>query len=134
MPSIHYSIARGLLLSVLLVFGMVQVNAAGPTGQDLASAQAQFQKDMALCASGQSNQSLTTCQKEARNALQEARRGGLSAVGSAAEHNAMQRCAVHQGLDRSACEARMRGEDTRTEGSVGGGGILRETTIVVPGS
>jgi hypothetical protein len=36
-------------------------------------------------------------------------------------------------VDRSACEARMHGEGS-VEGSVGGGGVLREKTVVVPGS
>ncbi len=134
MTSTYFSISRGLLGAALLTLGMTQAIAAGPTRQDLAAAQARYQQDMALCKSGQSNQSAETCRLEARNALQEARRGQLSGPDGADGYNAVQRCAAHQGLDRRACEARMRGEGTTTEGSVSGGGILRETVIVVPGS
>ena len=75
---------------------------------------------------------LSTCRREARNALTEARRGRLNNAADPAGQNAMQRCDVHQGDDRSACEARMRGEG-RVEGSVSGGGVLRESVTVVPG-
>ena len=134
MPKIPSSPCGRLLVSTLLAFGMTQAIAASPGRQEMAAAQIRFQQDMALCKSGQSNQSRQTCQTEARNALQAARRGELSGTDGVAEGNASLRCAAHQGLDRSACEARMRGEGTRTEGSVGGGGILRETTVVVPGT
>ncbi len=135
MPTIHSSVFGRVLVSSLLALGMTQAIAASPTSGELAAAQARFQQEMALCASGQSNQSRPTCQTEARNALQAARRGDLSGTDGSGERNATLRCAAHQGLDRVACEARMRGQGTRTEGSVGGGGILRETTIVVvPGS
>jgi len=48
------------------------------------------------------------------------------------QRNAVRRCIVHAGDDRIACEMRMRGEG-HTEGSVAGGGILRESEMVVPG-
>lgn len=134
MPSRCLSISTRVLGATLLTLGLTQAFAAGPTGQDAAEAQARYRQDMALCKSGQSNQSTRTCQLEARNALQAARRGALSGPAGGEGQNAMLRCAAHQGLDRSACEARMRGEGTTTEGSVGGGGILRETITVVPGS
>lgn len=47
------------------------------------------------------------------------------------QRNAVRRCTVHTGDDRLACEMRMRGEG-HTEGSVAGGGILRESVMVVP--
>jgi hypothetical protein len=47
------------------------------------------------------------------------------------QRNALLRCGVHAGDDRIACEMRMRGEG-HTEGSVAGGGILRESVMVVP--
>ena len=116
--------------AVALLLCATQAIAAGANAS--AEALARYRAEMAVCASGQSNQDRPTCQTEARNALAEARRGGLS-VGSDASYsmNANQRCAAHTGIDRTACEARMRGEG-RFSGSVGAGGILRESVTVVP--
>jgi len=93
---------------------------------------ARYRQDMAACASGETNQDVATCRREARNALAEARRGGLNDAADQYQQNALRRCAVQKGDDRTACEARMRGEG-RVEGSVSGGGILRESVTVVPG-
>ena len=116
--------------SAALAVCSIQAFAAGSATEQ---SQQRFRQDMAHCRSGQSNQDLPTCQREARNALAEARRGGLSVPGADQQSNATLRCAAHQGLDRSACEARMSGEGT-VDGSVSGGGILRQSVIVVPGS
>ena len=67
---------------------------------------------------------------EAAAAAAEARRGTLS-NGESPEQlraNALARCRVHQGEDRSACEALVRGEG-QASGSVSGGGVLREIVI-----
>jgi hypothetical protein len=97
----------------------------------LADAQARYRQDMAACNSGKSNQDLATCRLEAKNALAEARRGGLNDAPDQYPQNALRRCEVHKGDDRAACEIRMRGEG-RVDGSAAGGGILRESEIVVP--
>lgn len=97
----------------------------------LADAQTRYRQDMAVCNSGQSNQDANTCRQEARNALAEARRGGLNDAPNQYQRNAMRRCDAHQGSDRAACEARMRGEGT-VEGGVKAGGILRESETIVP--
>lgn len=97
----------------------------------VAEAQALYRQDMAVCNSGQSNQDRATCRREARNALAAARLGALTKAPGAYQDNALQRCAAHQGPDRSDCEARVRGEGS-VEGSVAGGGILRETVTTVP--
>ncbi|MBP6853898.1 MAG: hypothetical protein KA164_20040 [Rhodoferax sp.] len=96
-----------------------------------AAAQARYRQDMAVCNSGRSNQDLPTCRLEARNALTEARRGGLVDAPETYLGNAQKRCLALEGIDRSACEARMQGQG-KTEGSVQGGGILRESVTVVP--
>ena len=93
---------------------------------------ARYRQDIAACSSGQTAQDPVTCRREARNALAEARRGSLKDAADDYQKNALQRCAVQQGDDRTACEARIRGEG-RVEGSVAGGGILRESVTVVPG-
>ena len=92
-------------------------------------AQARFRQDMAACNSGQSSQDLATCRLEARNALAEAKRGGLNEAPGQYKSNALQRCAALQGDNRSDCESRLRGEGS-SQGSVEGGGILRETTTI----
>ena len=110
-------------------------SAASPAANadDLVDAQARYRQDMAACNDGKSNQDVATCRLEARNALAEAKRGRLNDASSAQyQQNALRRCEVHQGDDRSACEARMRGEG-RSEGSVESGGILREIVTVIPG-
>ena len=68
---------------------------------------------------------------EASNALAEARRGGLNDAPGDYDRNAVQRCAEFQGDDRIACEARVR-NPSRLEGSVEGGGLLREAVTVTP--
>ncbi len=104
--------------------------AAGPNAS--ADAQARYKQDMADCKSGNSNQDMATCRLEARNALADAKRGGPSATPETQRQNAMRRCEAHQGDDRKACEARMMGGGS-AEGSISGGGVLRESVTVTPG-
>jgi hypothetical protein len=86
---------------------------------------------MQVCNSGESNQSPATCRLEARNALAEARKGGLTNVGPPYQLNARQRCADLTGAERSDCEARVRGEG-EVQGSVAEGGVLRTTVTTQP--
>lgn len=129
----NFGIERGLRATrwalLLATLGASAVLAANT--QAWSEAQARYRQDLAVCDSGQSHQAHDTCRLEARNALTEARRGGLNDTLTPAQYqaNALQRCAVHQGEDRAACEARMRGEG-RIEGSVLQGGLLRE--LVMP--
>lgn len=103
-----------------------------PAGASQASdAQTRYRQEMAACNSGQSSQDPDTCRLEARNALAEARRGGLSDAPRQYQPNALQRCRELPDADRTDCESRVRGEG-RSQGSVEGGGIIRETTTVVP--
>lgn len=126
MPTPIFS--RLLFLTVLLCTTAAQ--AVDPPAS--AGAQARYRQDMALCNSGKSNQSVATCKIEAERALAEARRGGLTAAEpSQYQQNALRRCAVFQGDERTACEARMR-EPSDVQGSVESGGILRENITLVP--
>lgn len=111
--------------SLFLCAGTVMAGGAS------AEAQARYRQDMAVCNSGQSNQDLATCRMEARNALAEARRGGLSDPAGALQQNMLMRCSAHKGDDRSACEARM-GAQGGMQGSVSAGGILRQSVVPVP--
>lgn len=103
---------------------------AGPS-QASAEAQARYRADMAVCASGQSNQPASVCRTEARSALAEARRGGLTDAPADYARNAVLRCEEFLGDDRTACEARVF-NPSRLEGSVEGGGVLREAVTVTP--
>ncbi len=102
--------------------------------QELEEAQARFKQEMADCVSGNTSQDKDSCMREARAALSEVKRGVWSRpekTEAKSEAAARQRCEVHQGQQRHACEARMRGEGN-VSGSVEGGGILREITTPVP--
>lgn len=79
-------------------------------------------------------QDRAACLREAGAAQQEAQRGGLSNAGAATEDkNAMARCQLQPMADRAECEARIKGVgQTSTEGSVMGGGMIRETVTPVP--
>jgi len=104
--------------------------AASPSAS--ADAQARYHQDIAVCASGQSNQDVATCRLEARNALAAARRGDLTDAPDQYQQNALRRCETHQGDDRIACQARILGEGN-VEGGVQAGGVLRKSIMVTPG-
>jgi hypothetical protein len=91
-----------------------------------------YQSEMNACMSGATQQARDTCMKEARNAHADKARGVLDTEGSL-QANAMGRCDVFQsGEDRAACEARVLGMGP-VDGSVAGGGLLRESeTVVLP--
>ena len=97
--------------------------AAGKTG--LAEAQARYERERAVCMSGQSNQDRATCLREAGAAFAQAKRDGLDDGSAPYVRNALQRCEPLPDEDRRACVSRMQGQGT-TSGSVAGGGIYRE--------
>jgi hypothetical protein len=103
--------------------------ATGTTGID---ASGSFKQEMQACMSGQTQQDRETCMKEARNARADKQRGVLAHQGEDYKANATARCDVLTGVDKAACQARIMGYGT-TEGSVAGGGVLREVeTVVMP--
>ncbi len=98
----------------------------------IASAQGSVAADKARCDGVQ--QDKAACQREAGAARQEAQRGGLtSASGATYDQNALARCQSQPAADRADCEARVRGSGTSsTQGSVMGGGVIRETVTPIP--
>ena len=131
MHSNPYTLRLPTLAVVAMMFAMGAALAAGPV-RESADAQERYRLEMALCNSGQSAQDVRTCRTEARNALAEAKRGGLSdASPSQYSRNAVQRCLEFQGDERTACEARIF-SPSRVDGSVPGGGLVRESVITVP--
>lgn len=123
---------RTALLMTALVCAAAAHAADPSTSTASAGAQARYKQDIALCNSGKSNQNATTCKVEAERALAESLRGGLTAAApSVYQQNSLRRCAVFQGDERTACEARMR-QPEGVEGSAQSGGVLRENVTIVP--
>lgn len=121
---------RQLSLLALTTLACV-ANAQAPSPSASTQAQARYQHDMAVCNSGQSNQSVATCRREAGAALVEAKRGTVHSNPTQYQSNALQRCAAHQGDDRVACEARIIGQGNVTTGTEAGG-LLRKSITVTP--
>ena len=123
-----------LLKHFAFLAGLLAVQSFAQTPDDLASAQARYKQEVAECAVTNPVVDNSNCAKEARNTLAEIKRGRMneSWQSSDLEKNAFLRCDVHSGGDKLDCIARIHGAG-KTEGTVAGGGILREltTTIVV---
>jgi hypothetical protein len=110
-------------LALLLAAGGACAAGKSTTSQ----AQRDYQQERARCLRGDSGQDRATCLKEAGAAYEEARRNRLgNAPGADLARNATQRCEAQPPADREACVQRIQGART-TEGSVGGGGVLRQT-------
>ena len=95
------------------------------------AAAAQYKSDLAACDSSRATEERSRCRTEAARAYSQARAGDFNTPSDQLAQNARRRCEALKGDDRRGCEARMSGAG-RTEGSVGGGGILRESTQTVP--
>lgn len=120
------SLPHGALCVVaLLCTGMV----ATATAKEPES-QARLRTELMACRDGTSNQSRRDCEREAYSAHTEARRGGLISMPERYTANALRRCDAFKGDDRMDCEARL-APSARIDGSVGGGGVLREVTTPV---
>ena len=92
---------------------------------------ARMQRERAACDGNQ--QDRAACLREAGAAQQEARRDGLTSPSASAEdRNALDRCKQQPPSAQAECEARITGAGkTTTEGSVMGGGVIRETVTPV---
>ncbi len=90
-----------------------------------------YRQEVQACRAGRTGEDLATCMTEARNAEAERRKGTLTNNGSL-EQNALARCEVFKtSEDKEACRARIVGH-VEIEGSVAGGGILRQVSITQP--
>jgi hypothetical protein len=119
---------RAAVLGVVLVLAAPAWSAGNKAG---AEAQQRYRQERARCMSGQSNQDRATCLREAAAALQEARRNRLeTGAGANLEANATARCEAQPAADRAACVQRIQGAGS-TQGSVGGGGLIREAETPV---
>lgn len=116
-------------IALLAVGAATAQVATGTTGID---ASGSYQQEVQACRSGATQQDLDTCLKEARNAQADKRRGVLDTSGDL-QANATARCEVFtSGEDKAACQARVMGMGS-ADGSVAGGGVIREVeTVVLP--
>jgi hypothetical protein len=126
-PSLHRSLVAVSLLA--LASALCTSAFAAP------DAQAAYQKQVALCNSGQPGEDKATCLKEAGAALAQAKKGGPSEASPDTglyRENALKRCRALPEADQKDCVARI--DDGTKSGSVAGGGVIRElrTTQVGP--
>lgn len=127
MPSRPSPRTRALVVIALML-------SASQAHAESSPAQAQFEKERAVCVGGRSNQDRATCLKEAGAARDAARRGQLVDADAASyKKNASDRCKALTGDDARDCMTRMNGGGTAS-GSVEAGGLYREsvTTQVKP--
>jgi hypothetical protein len=117
------------VIALLAVGAATAQVATGTTGID---ASGSYQQEVRACMSGQTQQDRSTCLTEARNANADKQRGVLDTRGNFESH-AMSRCDVFSaGEEKAACQARVMGMGN-VEGSVAGGGLIREVeTVVLP--
>ena len=120
-------LAAFLPAALLALTATAQI-ATGTTGIDATGNTA---SEIAACNNGSSQQTRDTCLLEARNAAAAKRASQLNTNPGAVDANAAQRCDALQGDDKLACQARMTGAGT-TQGSVSGGGVIRELEVIVP--
>jgi hypothetical protein len=122
-------ISFGAIALLAVGAATAQVAISGTTGID---ATGSYQSEVNACMSGLTQQDRDTCLKEARNAQADKRRGVLDTQGSLGA-NAMARCdAFTNGEDKAACQARTLGMGS-ADGSVAGGGLIKEVeTVVLP--
>jgi hypothetical protein len=109
-----------------------QVATAMTPGSGMIDNSGSYRSEVNACLSGHTQQDRADCLREARNAQADKQRGVLDTQGDV-QANAMTRCDVFTtGEDKAACQARVMGMGP-IEGSVAGGGLLRESeTVVLP--
>jgi hypothetical protein len=115
---------RSVLAVVLALGAAGAASAATPRGTST------YQEEVAVC--GHIQQDRAACIREAGAARQAAARGQLTSAPDYRQ-NALARCQLQPPADRGACEQRVLGTGrTEVEGSVLGGGLIRETVTPVP--
>ena len=121
---------RRILRLGLAAWGLGLCLAAGAqTAPASTNAQQRLQQELAACANGSSHQDPATCRREAINAHAAAGKGQLTTP-QEASHPETQRCNRVPVAQQAECLARM--QEGHTQGSVEGGGILREHTTIMP--
>jgi hypothetical protein len=103
---------------------------ASPAHAASKASSSNYQQARQACLNGQTYESRDVCLKEAAAAAGEAKKGNLTDTPDRYRQNALARCNVLPQADRDDCVRRVEGDGTAS-GSVGEGGILRETRTVV---
>lgn len=111
--------------SLIVVGAALGSTSAAAVEKASAADTARYQRERAVCMSGQSNQDRATCLREAGAAFAKARHEGWSDGPAPYARNARQRCEGLPHDDRNDCLARMQGQGT-TSGAAASGGIYRE--------
>lgn len=119
------------LRATLLATGLGCALMLSPAVQAADSASAQYQQDVERCNTTPGIDK-AACLREAGAALQAARSNGLESPGERETRNRTDRCDGLPADQREDCLILMDDANARVEGSVDGGGILRETTITIP--
>lgn len=119
-------------LSALLAVTAATAQVATLPGTDIIDNSGNYRSEVQSCMTGKTQQDQATCLREARNAQADKKHGVLE-NGAQVQGNAMSRCDVFQpGEEKAACQARVMGYGN-VEGSVSGGGVIREVeTVVMP--
>lgn len=120
--------ALPVVLALCGAFYGVNVAAQGANSGVVNTAKSNPAED---CAPGIATVDRATCLKEATAAKAAAKRGQLAAPDVTYQANALQRCQALPASDKQQCELRIEGAGT-TQGSVDGGGRIRELRTVVP--
>lgn len=130
--STFHSTFRSALALMLAAGGIAcadVASAAGPRHQFERSAAATYRDELAVC--GHIQQDRAACIREAGAARQAAAQGQLTSAPNYLQ-NGLARCNLQPPMERSACEARVRGTGrTAIQGSVLGGGVIRETVTPI---
>lgn len=125
----------GIAITVAAVLSTFSVGAISASAATPTAAETRYQQDRADCMAGKTAESQKTCLKEAGAALQASREHELktpSAAQIAADER--KRCEALSGGDKADCLKRAAGLDTTVSGSVAGGGDIKETVTVIPGT
>ncbi len=123
---------RALAVGAAMLVASV-ASAQSGTGSAQSSIESRYQKDRAACMASDSQVDRTSCLRDAAAVRAEAKRGARQG-GESQEmltRNALERCKRHPPEQRAICERMVRGEGSTT-GSVQGGGMIRELTIMEP--
>jgi hypothetical protein len=119
--------ARSLLRfgGIFLSSAVLSASAMAATGA-ATDIDSKYREDRAKCLMGQTNQDQPTCLREAGAARDAAKQGQLNDGDAKYRRNSKERCKALTGDEASDCKARMNGKGS-VSGSVGQGGVLRET-------
>lgn len=120
------------LAAILCLAGLMWTAGAARAADTASTSQSQHQQDVATCKSGASGQPLETCLREAAAARQERDRQNLREDSpEQLRQNELARCNRLPESQRQTCVAKMT-SPTNVQGSVQGGGVLRQKEIQVP--